>query len=88
MQGIRHPIGEQNIVSSTSISRLRCIEGGVLEYIIQSSKYLSVEYCFCFSILFLFLFFLPKGQVNKTTVKVWDLLGVALDTGCIGRARR
>jgi len=36
----------------------------LLEYIIQSSKYLSVEYCFCFSILVLFLFFLPKSQQN------------------------
>jgi hypothetical protein len=39
----------------------------VLEYIIQSSKYLSVEYCFCFSILvfLFFLFFLPKSQQVK-----------------------
>ena len=36
--------------------------------------------------LVLFLFFLPKGQLKKhsTTVKVWYLEEVALDTGCIG----
>jgi hypothetical protein len=61
----------------------------VLEYIIQSSKYLSVEYCFCFSILFLFLFFLPKGQVNKQHKRTqWCLVEAAVYPVVTGRARR
>jgi hypothetical protein len=42
----------------------------VLEYIIQSSKYLSVEYCFCFSIL-VFVFILssekPTNKIDNAT---------------------
>jgi hypothetical protein len=60
----------------------------VLEYIIQSSKYLSVEYCFCFSILVLFLFFLPKSQKIKQHNKQWYSEGVAVYTVVTGHARR
>jgi hypothetical protein len=52
----------------------------LLEYIIQSSKHLSVEYCFCFSIL-VFVFILssekPRNKKNRQRNKQWCSEGVA-----------
>lgn len=58
----------------------------MLEYIIQSSKYLSVEYCFCFSIL-VFVFILssekPTSKNNTTssgTRREWLFIPLLPDT--------
>jgi hypothetical protein len=57
----------------------------VLEYIIQSSKYLSVEYCFCFSILvFVFILSSEKPTSKKTTQQAVVLGG----SGCLYRCYR
>jgi hypothetical protein len=59
---------------------LRLSGPSLLEYIIQSSKHLSVEYCFLFFYSgFLFLFFLPKSQEVKYRQrnKQWCSEGVA-----------
>ena len=62
----------------------------MLEYIIQSSKYLSVEYCFCFSIL-VFVFILssekPTSKIKQHN-KQWYSEGVAVYTVVTGHARR
>lgn len=62
----------------------------MLEYIIQSSKYLSVEYCFCFSIL-VFVFILSSEKPtskNRQRNKQWYSEGVAVYTVVTGHARR
>ena len=61
----------------------------MLEYIIQSSKYLSVEYCFCFSILvFVFILSSEKPTSKKQHNKQWYSEGVAVYTVVTGHARR
>ena len=62
----------------------------MLEYIIQSSKYLSVEYCFCFSIL-VFVFILSSEKPTKKRKqhnKQWYSEGVAVYPVVTGHARR
>ena len=62
----------------------------MLEYIIQSSKHLSVEYCFCFSIL-VFVFILSSEKPtskNRQRNKQWYSEGVAAYTVVTGHARR
>jgi hypothetical protein len=60
----------------------------VLEYIIQSSKYLSVEYCFCFFYSgFVFILSSEKPKLKQHN-KQWYSEGVAVYPVVTGHARR
>ena len=63
----------------------------MLEYIIQSSKYLSVEYCFCFfysGFVFILSSEKPKKIKRKQHNKQWYSEGVAVYPVVNGHARR
>ena len=61
----------------------------MLEYIIQSSKYLSVEYCFCFFYSgFVFILSSEKPTKIKQHNKQWYSEGVAVYPVVTGHARR
>jgi hypothetical protein len=62
----------------------------MLEYIIQSSKYLSVEYCFLFFYSgFVFILSSEKAKIKKRQHnKQWYSEGVAVYHVVTGHARR
>ena len=61
----------------------------MLEYIIQSSKYLSVEYCFCFFYSgFVFILSSEKPKIKQQHNKQWYSEGVAVYPVVTGHARR
>jgi hypothetical protein len=77
-----HSSEELNVVTATAHSVVT-----VLEYIIQSSKHLSVEYSFCFSIL-VFVFILSSEKptskndnaTSSGTRREWLLIPLLPDT--------